>query len=90
MPSSIILILQKVSYSHKYLLLVRLSSALDKMTRQEAEMRGQLEEKERILARVREETDKRVGELQLEIVEMTTGRHVQERELNMLRLRQGE
>ena len=90
MPSSITLILQKVSYSQKYLLLVRLSSSLDKMTRQEAEMRGQLEEKERILARVREETDKRVGELQLEIVEMTTGRHAQERELNMLRLRQGE
>ena len=66
---------------------VKLHTALDKMTRQEAEVRGVLEEKERILTRVKEETDKRVGELQLEIVEVTAGRHSVDRDVNMLRLR---
>ena len=66
---------------------LKLSTALDKVTRQEAEVRGNLEEKERTLARVKEETDKRVGELQLEIVEVTAGRHSVDREVNMIRLR---
>ena len=66
---------------------VRLTTTLDKVTRQEAEVRGVLEEKERILARVKEETDKRVGELQLEIVEVTASRHSVDRDINMLRLR---
>ena len=66
---------------------LKLNTALDKVTRQEAEVRGHLEERERTLTRVKEETDKRVGELQLEIVEVTAGRHSVDRDVNMLRLR---
>ena len=65
----------------------RTAASLDKASRCEAEARAQLEDKERLLARLREELDRRVGDLQLEVVEVTAAKQQLEREVNTVRLR---
>ena len=65
----------------------RTAATLDKASRGEAEARAQLEDKERLLARLREELDRRVGDLQLEVVEVTAAKQQLEREVNTVRLR---
>ena len=65
----------------------RTAATLDKASRAEAEARAQLEDKERLLARLREELDRRVGDLQLEVVEVTAAKQQLEREVNTVRLR---
>ena len=65
----------------------RTAASMDKASRGEAEARAQLEDKERLLARLREELDRRVGDLQLEVVEVTAAKQQLEREVNTVRLR---
>ena len=66
---------------------VRLSSLLEKSSRSESEAKRLLEEKDRILSKVKEEMDRRVGELQLEIVEFSSAKQSLDREVNKMRLR---
>ena len=66
---------------------VRLSSLLEKSSRSESEAKRLLEEKDRILSKVKEEMDRRMGELQLEIVEFSSAKQSLDREVNKMRLR---
>ena len=68
---------------------LKLTSSLEKANRSEAELKRSLEEKEKLLETIRGELDKRVGELQLEIVDVTASKQSVEREMNMAKLRQG-
>ena len=66
---------------------VRLTSLVEKLSRSEGDLRRQLEDKERSMARLKEDLDRRVGELQVEVVEVTAHRQTLDREINMSRLR---
>ena len=68
---------------------LKLTSSLEKANRSEAELKRSLEEKEKLLETIRGELDKRVGELQLEIVDVTASKQSVEREMNMAKLRHG-
>ena len=66
---------------------VRLTSLVDKLSRSEVDLKRQMEDRERSMARLKEDLDRRVGELQVEVVEVTAHRQTLDREINMSRLR---
>ena len=66
---------------------VRLTGLVDKLSRSEADLKRQMEDKERSAARLKEDLDRRVGELQVEVVEVTAHRQTLDREIAMSRLR---
>ena len=66
---------------------MRLTSLVDKLSRSEADLKRQMEDKERSAARLKEDLDRRVGELQVEVVEVTAHRQTLDREIAMSRLR---
>ena len=66
---------------------VKLIGMLDKASRSENDAKRHLEEREKQLSKIREDTDRRVGELQLEIVDVTANKQSLERDLNMLKLK---
>ena len=66
---------------------VRLSSLVEKLSRSEVDLKRQMDDKERSAARLKEDLDRRVGELQVEVVEVTAHRQTLDREINMSRLR---
>ena len=65
---------------------VKLIGLVDKATRSENDAKRSLEERENQFSRIRDDLDKRLGELQLEIVDVSANKQSLERELNMLRL----
>ena len=65
----------------------RTSRELERLTRAEVELKQVAEDRERTLAKVRGEMEKKAGELQLEIVQATGARQTAERDVNAIRLR---
>ena len=63
-----------------------MTAKLDKTNRVIKELKKQLEDKDDIISQVRDDTEKRVGALQLELVEATSERQNKERELNSCQL----
>ena len=65
----------------------RSSREVERLAREEVDLKQVAEDRERTLAKVRAEMEKKAGELQLEIVQATAARQSAERDLNSVRLR---
>ena len=65
----------------------RSSREVERLARVEVDLKQVAEDRERTLAKVRAEMEKKAGELQLEIVQATSARQSAERDLNSVKLR---
>ncbi len=64
----------------------RLMAELERCQRLELELRRQLKDRERLVDDLQQETEKRVGQIQLEVVNLNSTRQQLEREVGSLRL----